>query len=150
MARDGELIQYFCHHTDTICHPNSSHVTTKLYGTSACGCNNNVYDLSERAIFTFPTVDVCSLAALDISAGPDRRASTIYLSLARTGPLDICRAIRFQIVQARTMTNHSLHFSRGRPPHISAVFAQSFCYSETPVWRESESGMSIKHTDVSV
>ena len=34
--------------------------------------------------------------------------------------------------------------------HISAVFAQSFCYSETPARRESELGMSIKHTDVSV
>ena len=33
MGRDGELIQtqYFCHHADTICHPNSSYVTTKLY-----------------------------------------------------------------------------------------------------------------------
>ena len=43
MARDGELIQtqYFCHHADTICHPNSSYGTTKLYETSACGCNNN-------------------------------------------------------------------------------------------------------------
>ena len=47
--------------------------------------------------------------------------------------IHICRAIRFQIVLARTMTNHSMYFSRGRPPHISAVFAQSFCYSETPV-----------------
>ena len=87
-------------------------------------------------------------------AGPthfsDRRASTFHLSLARTGHLDICRASRFQIVLARTMTNHSMYFSRGPPSHISAVFAQSFCYSETPAWRESESGMSIKHTDVSV
>ena len=43
MARDGELIQtqYFCHHADTICHPNSSYVTTKLYETLECGCNNN-------------------------------------------------------------------------------------------------------------
>ena len=96
--------------------------------------------------------------ALDISTGPlarrtfqtvgSVRASTFYLSLARTGHLDICRAIRFQIVQARTMTNHSMYFSRGRPSHISAVFVQSFCYSETPACRES--GMSIKHTDVSV
>ena len=56
--------QYFCHHADAICHPNSSYVTTKLYETSACGCNNRppiYYDLSERAIFTFPTVDVCIL-----------------------------------------------------------------------------------------
>ena len=99
------------------------------------------------------------MAALDISTGPlarrtfqtagPVRASTFHLSLARTGHLDICRASRFQIVLARTMTNHSMYFSRGSPPHISAVFAQSFCYSETPAWRE-ESGMSIKHTDVSV
>ena len=74
----------------------------------------------------------CNSSALDISTG--------Y----------ICRASRFQIVLARTMTNHRRYFSGGRPPHISAVFAQSFCYSETPAWRESESGMSIKHTDVSV
>ena len=83
------------------------------------------------------------LSALDISTGPlarrtfqtagPVRASTFYLSLARTGHLDICRATRFQIVLARTMTIHSMYFSRGRPPHISAVFAQPFCYSETPV-----------------
>ena len=87
-------------------------------------------------------------------AGPahfsDRRASTFYLSLARTGHLDICRATRFQIVLARTMTIHSMYFSRERPSHISAAFAQPFCYSKTPACRESESGMSIKHTDVSV
>ena len=98
--------------------------------------------------------------ALDISTGPlarrtfqtagPVRASTFHLSLARTGHLDICRATRFQIVLARTMTIHSMYFSRGRPSHISAVFAQPFCYSETPACRESESGMSIKHTDVSV
>ena len=43
MTRDGELIQrqYFCHHADIICHPNSSYVTTKPYETSACGCNND-------------------------------------------------------------------------------------------------------------
>ncbi len=96
-----------------------------------------------------------TLAALDISTGPlarrtfqtagPVRASTFYLSLARTGHLDICRASRFQTVLARTMTNHSMYFSRGRRPHISAVFEQSFCYSETPACRESESGMSIKH-----
>ena len=75
-------------------------------------------------------------AALDISTGPlarhtfqtagPVRASTFYLSLARTGHLDICRATRFQIVVARTMKNHSMYFSRGRPSHISAVFALSF------------------------
>ena len=50
----------------------------------------------------------------------------IYLSLARTGHLDICRATRFKIVLARTMTNHSMYFSRGRPSHISAVSHSHF------------------------
>ena len=36
-----EMVQHFCHHGDTIGHPNPSYVTTKLYGTSTCGCNNN-------------------------------------------------------------------------------------------------------------
>ena len=60
MARDGEVIQmqHFCHHGDTICHPKSGYVTTKLHGTSTCGCNNNAM-FSGRAIFTFPTVVVC-------------------------------------------------------------------------------------------
>ena len=59
-ARDGEVIQrqHFCHHGGTICHPKSSCVTTKLYGTSTCGCNNNAV-FSNKAIFTFPTVAVC-------------------------------------------------------------------------------------------
>ena len=26
----------FCHHGDTICHPKSGYVTTKLHGTSTC------------------------------------------------------------------------------------------------------------------
>ena len=36
MARDSEVIQrqHFCHHGDTICHPKSGYVTTKLHGTS--------------------------------------------------------------------------------------------------------------------
>ena len=60
MARDGEVIQrqHFCYHGDTICHPKSGYVTTKLHGTSTCGCNNNAM-FSGRAIFTFPTVVVC-------------------------------------------------------------------------------------------
>ena len=43
MARDGELVkmQHLCHQVDTIRHPNSSYLTTKLCGMSACGCNNN-------------------------------------------------------------------------------------------------------------
>ena len=92
--------------------------------------------------------------ALDISTGPlarrtfqtagPVRASTFFLSLARTGHLDICRATRFQIALARTMTNHSiLYIFRAARP----TSRQYFCYSEKPAWRES--GMSIKHTDVS-
>ena len=36
------LIQmhHVCHHGDIVCHPNSSYLTTELYGTSTCGCNN--------------------------------------------------------------------------------------------------------------
>ena len=32
MARDSEVLQWqqFCHHGDTICHPKSGYVTTKL------------------------------------------------------------------------------------------------------------------------
>ena len=58
--RDGKLVQmpHSCHHVETIRHPNSSYVTTKLYGTSTRGCNNNMI-FSKRAILTFLTVDVC-------------------------------------------------------------------------------------------
>ena len=60
MTRDDEVIQmqHFRHHGDNICHPKSGYVTTKLRGTSTCGCNNNAM-FSGRAIFTFPTVVVC-------------------------------------------------------------------------------------------
>ena len=60
MARDGEVIQmqHFCHHGDTLCHPKSGYVTTKLHGMSTCGSNNNAM-FSGGAIFTFPTVVVC-------------------------------------------------------------------------------------------
>ena len=59
-TRDGEVKQrqHFYHHGDTICHPRSGYVTTKLHGTSTCRCNNNAI-FSDRAIFTFPTVAVC-------------------------------------------------------------------------------------------
>ena len=58
--RDGKLVQmlHSCHHVETIRHPNSRCVTTKLYGTSTYGCNNNTI-FSKRAILTFLTVDVC-------------------------------------------------------------------------------------------
>ena len=59
-ARDGTLIQmsHSCHHVETILHPNSRYVTTKLL--SAGGYNNKII-LSDRAILTFPTVDVGSM-----------------------------------------------------------------------------------------
>ena len=43
MARYGELIQmqHFCQHGDIMRHPISSYVTTKLHGTSTCGCNHD-------------------------------------------------------------------------------------------------------------
>ena len=60
MVRDGEgkQRQHFYHHRDTICHPMSGYVTTKLYGTSTCQCNNNAI-FTDRAIFKFPAVHVC-------------------------------------------------------------------------------------------
>ena len=63
MARDGEVIQkqHLCHHGDTICHPKSGNVTTKLHGTSACGYNNNAI-FSDRAIFSFPAAHGKALA----------------------------------------------------------------------------------------
>ena len=50
--RDGKLLQmpHSCYHVDTIRHPNSSYVTTKLYGTSRCGCNNNTI-FSKKSYF---------------------------------------------------------------------------------------------------
>ena len=59
-ARDGEIIQMqqSCHHVDAFRCPNSSYVTTKLYGTSTYGCNNNTI-FWERTIFMFPTVVLC-------------------------------------------------------------------------------------------
>ena len=49
---------FFYHHGDTICHPRSGYVTTKLHRTPTCRCNNNAI-FSDRVIFTFPTVAVC-------------------------------------------------------------------------------------------
>ena len=52
-VRDGKLVQmpHSCHHVETIRHPNSSYVTTKLYGASTCGCNNNTI-FSKKATFS--------------------------------------------------------------------------------------------------
>ena len=54
MTRDGEVKQrqHFYNHGDTICHPKSGYVTTKLRGTSTCRSNNN-YIFSDIAIFKF-------------------------------------------------------------------------------------------------
>ena len=60
MTRDGEVKQrqHFYHQVDTICHPKSGYVTTKLHGTSTCRYSNNAI-FSDRAIFKFPAVYVC-------------------------------------------------------------------------------------------
>ena len=54
MTRDGEVKQrqHFYHHVDTICHPKSGYVTTKLHGTPTCRYSNNAI-FSDRAIFNF-------------------------------------------------------------------------------------------------
>ncbi len=92
MARDGEVIQsqHFCHNGDTICHPKSGYVTTKLHGMSTCGCNNNAI-FSRRAIFTFPAVVVCRprlsdrVKALAVHAKVEtwQRCWIIYFSCSR-------------------------------------------------------------------
>ena len=43
--------QHFCHHGDTICHQKSGYVTTKLHGTSTCGCNDNAI-FSQAELFS--------------------------------------------------------------------------------------------------
>ncbi len=52
--RDGKFVKipHSCHHVETIRHTNASYVTTKLYGTSTRGCNNNTI-FSKRAILMF-------------------------------------------------------------------------------------------------
>ena len=53
-TRDGKLIQmpHSCHHVETIHHPNASYLTTKLYGTSTCGCNNNtIFSTTKKSYF---------------------------------------------------------------------------------------------------
>ena len=53
MTKDGAVKQrqHFYHHGDTICHPRSGYETTKLYGTSTCGRNNNTI-FSEKKLFS--------------------------------------------------------------------------------------------------
>ena len=52
MARDGEIIQrqHFCHCGDTICHPKSGYVTTKLHGTSTADATIMRY--CQRGLFS--------------------------------------------------------------------------------------------------
>ncbi len=93
-----------------------------------------------------------------LPAGPahlsDRRTSSGQYIVSVTGPYGPPRYMSGHQISNSAGPNDDnsqyMYFSRGRPSHISAVFAQPFCYSETPACRESESGMSIKHTDVSV
>ena len=170
MLSDCSCISASCHSmfSDCSCISVSCHSMVSDCSCISASCHSMFSDCSYISVSCHSMFSDCScisaschsMSALDISTGPlarrtfqtagPVRASTFYLSLARTGHPDICRATRFQIVLARTMTIHSVYFSRGRPSHISAVFAQPFCYSETPACHESESGMSIKHTDVSV
>ena len=45
-------ISIFYHHGDTICHPKSGYATTKLHGTSTCGCNNNAMVFFQAELFS--------------------------------------------------------------------------------------------------
>ena len=51
-------MQHSCHHVDITRHPNSSYVTTKLYGTPTYRCNNNTI-FSERTSFTIHIGILC-------------------------------------------------------------------------------------------
>ena len=63
MTRDGEVIQrqHFCHHWDTICHPKSGYVTTKLHGTSTCGFNSFTLKALPRQWVALETANLQSL-----------------------------------------------------------------------------------------
>ncbi len=52
---DGKLVQmpHSCLRLETIRHPNSSYVTTKLYGKSTRGCNNNTIFSKSVCITTY-------------------------------------------------------------------------------------------------
>ena len=75
------------------------------------------------------------MTALNISAGPahfsDRRTSSGQYILSFTGPYRPSRYMAGHQISNSAGPNddksQSMYFSRGRPPHISAVFAQSFC-----------------------
>ena len=60
-AREGMVKlqrQHFFQYGDTICHPKSGYITTKLHGTSHVDAKI-MGSFSDRAIFTFPTGSVC-------------------------------------------------------------------------------------------
>ena len=82
MARDGEVKQrrHFCHHGDTICHPKSGYVTTKLHGSSTCRCNNNAI-FSDIAIFKFPAIYVGPMPATVICSCQTGKMAALLNSL---------------------------------------------------------------------
>ena len=57
-TKDDELIhaQHFCHRVDTISHPNSSCITTKLYTWNVFMWTQQYFGHAENTMFTFPTV----------------------------------------------------------------------------------------------
>ena len=96
-------------------------------------------------IFSF-NKELGNHSALDISTGPlarrtfqtagPVRASAFYLSLARTDHLDICRAIRFQIVLARTDDkSQDVSFARAPAPHLGSFRADLLLQRDASVAR---------------
>ena len=85
MARDGELIQtqYFCHHAETICHPNSSYVTQKLYETLECGCSNNT--IFQNGLFSrfLPSTYLTRFNKIAIQGAPQMAVDKEAISLSR-------------------------------------------------------------------
>ena len=63
IARDSEVLQrqHICHHGYTICHPKSGYVTTKLHGTSTCGCNNKRRRSTQLDACFFSTGQLCNV-----------------------------------------------------------------------------------------
>ena len=99
MTSDGEVKQrqHFYHHGDTICHPRSGYVTTKLHGTSTCRCNNNAI-FSDRAIFTF-TYSFLPKYRVKYPGGPSMYGINYQQSV-------------YMLVQALTLSNLD-HWPRG-------------------------------------
>ena len=114
MARDGELIQtqYFFHYRDTICHPNSSYMTTKLYETSACGCDNNTI-FQKRAIFD--------------SRRMSRTLAWQHTSLHnyRVKYYDYCKVVQMYSMRLVCITGYWLNFSCNNKPFSVSWFSLS-------------------------